>query len=395
MTERDDAVPTRPPASAPAPLPAGPPPRIPRGPRGRRFAQDRPSHQPARQEVPAQPRHRARPPRVGADAVPARRALLLVVAVLGLLAVLRAPAMVHAGEGMRPGLTRTLVLSAARPIERVTHTARLDAPDRWLTRAFGHGTAPRGGDSELATAASRAAADAAVPGHPGTAGLPTAPPAPAPLRLPTTADPLRVLVTGDSLTESLGPTITNTAPGTVRAQTETRFGTGLVRPDFFDWAAHARDQVTARSPELVIVAMGGNDGQGITLPDRTVLPAGSAEWEAEYQRRASVVMRIWTGNGARRLLWLSLPPARSNRLNGYFHRLNAATAAAAAGVSGASYLDLTPWLSHGGAYSDYLTAADGRDVLARSRDGVHLTLDGARIAAAHVLDAVRSTWRLH
>ncbi|WP_235487081.1 DUF459 domain-containing protein, partial [Frankia sp. AvcI1] len=150
----------------------------------------------------------------------------------------------------------------------------------------------------------------------------------------------------------------------------------------------------AGTPELIIVAMGGNDGQGITLPDGTVLPAGSAGWEAEYRRRASVVMRIWTGNGARRLLWLGLPPARSHRLNGYFHQLNAATAAAAAGVSGASYLDLTPWLSKDGAYSDYLTGAGGRDVLARSRDGVHLTLDGARIAAAHALDAVRSTWQL-
>ncbi|MCM3926471.1 DUF459 domain-containing protein, partial [Frankia sp. AiPs1] len=136
MTERDDTVVTRTPTSAPttAPPPAAAP------------------HPPAGREVPvrSQPRHRTRPPRVGADAVPARRALLLVVAVLGLLAALRAPAMVHTGEGMRPGLTRTLVLSAARPIERATHTVRLDAPDRWLTRAFGHGTGPRGGDSELA-----------------------------------------------------------------------------------------------------------------------------------------------------------------------------------------------------------------------------------------------------
>ncbi|EIV95594.1 DUF459 domain-containing protein [Frankia sp. QA3] len=393
MTERDDAVPTRPPASAPEPPPAGPPPQTPRGLRGRPFTRSRPPDQaagPASAQSP--PRHRPRLPPTEADAVPARRALVLVVAVLGLLAVLRAPAMVHAGEGMRPGLTRTLVLGAARPTERVTHAVRLDAPDRWLTRAFGHGTAPRGAASELATAASRAAAGAAATGRPGTAGAPAAPPAP--LRLPSAADPLRVLVTGDSLTESLGPTITNTAPDTVRAQTETRFGTGLVRPDFFDWAAHARVQVAERNPELVIVAMGGNDGQGITRADGTVLPAGSAEWEAEYQRRASVVMRIWTGDGARRLFWLSLPPARSGRLDAYFRRMNAATATAAAGVSGASYLDLTPWLSKDGAYSDYLTDAGGRAVLARSHDGVHLTLDGARIAAAHVLDTVRGTWRL-
>jgi hypothetical protein len=186
----------------------------------------------------------------------------------------------------------------------------------------------------------------------------------------------------------------NSAPATIRAQTETRFGTGLVRPDFFDWATHARAQITQRNPELVIVAMGGNDGQGITLADGTVLPAGSDAWTAEYQRRAIVVMRIWSGDGARRVLWLSLPPARSDQLNGYFRRLNEATLDATTRVVGARYLDLTPWLSKNGAYSDYLTGTDGNTVLARARDGVHLSLDGARIAAGHVLETVRSTWNL-
>ncbi|ABD13262.1 hypothetical protein ThrDRAFT_00533 [Frankia casuarinae] len=322
-----------------------------------------------------------------------RQAFLLVAVTLGLLAVLRASAMVHAGEGMRPGLTRTLVLGVARPTERITRTVHLDEPDRWLSRAFGHDAKSGGTFSELASAASRAEAEPDRPGAlgPGAAGSHRSP---LPPRHPTAADPLRVLVTGDSLTESLGPSIMNSAPATIRAQTETRFGTGLVRPDFFDWATHARAQITQRNPELVIVAMGGNDGQGITLADGTVLPAGSDAWTAEYQRRAIVVMRIWSGDGARRVLWLSLPPARSDQLNGYFRRLNEATLDATTRVVGARYLDLTPWLSKNGAYSDYLTGTDGNTVLARARDGVHLSLDGARIAAGHVLETVRSTWNL-
>ncbi|MCK9895633.1 DUF459 domain-containing protein [Frankia sp. AgB32] len=326
--------------------------------------------------------------------MPARRVVVTVAAVLVLLAVLRAPAMVHAGEGMRPGTTRALVLGVARPLARVTHPLRLDAPDRGLARAFGHRPGSSGVASELATAASQATANPAAAPH-GASG-PAGGPAPAaivaPPRRPTAADPLRVLVTGDSLTETLGPAITNAVPGTVRVRTETRYGTGLARPDFFDWASRARAQLGEQHPELVIVAMGGNDGQGITRPDGTVLPAGTPAWAAEYQRRADVVMRIWTGSGQRRVLWLGLPPARSHRLDGYFHQLNTAAAAAATGVPGATYLDLTPWLSRGGAYSDYLSTADGRTVLARSRDGVHLTLDGARIAATHVLDTLRGVW---
>ncbi|MBX6389106.1 MAG: DUF459 domain-containing protein, partial [Frankia sp.] len=223
---------------------------------------------------------------------------------------------------------------------------------------------------------------------------PTPPPTVAPARVPTAAEPLRVLVTGDSLTESLGPTIANTAPPTVHAETDTRFGTGLVRPDFFDWAGYAREQIRTRDPEVVIVAMGGNDGQGITMPDGTVLPAGSPQWVDEYRRRVLVVLRIWTDNGTRRVYWLSLPPARSSTLDGYFRQMNAAAADAAPQVPGATFLDLAPVLSSDGRYSDYLPDSSGRTVLARTRDGVHLTLDGARIAAAPVLAALGKDFKL-
>ncbi|WP_251737100.1 DUF459 domain-containing protein [Frankia sp. R82] len=307
---------------------------------------------------------------------PAGRVVLVVLAVLGLLAVLRAPAMVHTGEGMHPGLTRTLILGAARPLVQVTGPLRLDAPDRWLDRAFGH--APSATSSPGLASTARQVAPRQLPR--------TVPP----LRVPTAADPLRVLITGDSLTETLGPAIAAAGGMTMRSQTETRYGTGLVRPDFFDWAVQARAQAAQRDLELVIVTMGGNDGQTITLPDGTLLPAGSPQWAAEYQRRVTVVMRIWTGDGTRHLLWLGLPPARPKRLAGYFDQLDAATAAAATTVPGATYLDLHPWLSRAGGYSDYLTTADGHTVLARSRDGVHLTRDGARIAAAPILKAVRA-----
>ncbi|CAO5181342.1 conserved hypothetical protein [Frankia sp. AiPs1] len=312
--------------------------------------------------------------------VPAGRATLVVLIVLGLLAVLRAPAMVHTGEGMRPGITRTLVLGAARPLTRVARPLRLDRPDRWLGLAFGHSATTSATTSELARAA-RQLPPGSDPRQPR--------PVP-PLRVSTAGNPLRTLITGDSLTEALGPAITSVAGGALWTRTQTRYGTGLVRPDYFDWAAQARTQGAERNLELVIVTMGGNDGQGIALPDGTAVPAGSPGWVAEYQRRVEVVMRIWTGAGRRHLLWLGLPPARSHRLDGYFVQLDAAAAAAAASVPGATYLDLRHWLSREGGYSDYLSADDGRTVLARSRDGVHLTLDGARIAAAHVLDAIRS-----
>ncbi|WP_241831008.1 SGNH family hydrolase [Parafrankia soli] len=350
----------------------------------------------AKPPTPAEP---AKPTEPATPAVSARRALLFVVACLALLAVLRSAAMVHAGEGMPPGTTRDLVLGVARPLDEVTSALRLNQPDRLLTKAFGHPdpTVGKADDSELAAAAALAEPDANTGTGTGTGQVKDRSrdgDAADALRTPTPADPLRVLVTGDSLTESLGPTITKTAPPAIRAETDTRFGTGLVRPDFFDWATHARHQVAERDPEAVVVAMGGNDGQGITQPDGTILPAGSPQWEAEYRRRAIVLMRIWSDGGTRRVYWLGLPPARSTTLNGYFARMNEATRAAADRVPGARFLDLRPTLSDGGAYTDYLTDGGGHSVLIRTRDGVHLTLDGARLAAGPVLHTLSGDWHL-
>jgi hypothetical protein len=349
----------------------------------------------------------ARAPTASSAVMSARRAFVLVALTLGVLGALRAPAMVHAGEGMRPGATRDLVLGVARPLARLSDRWALDRPGIRLSAVFGHHDADAPSELERAadvaveppppigpTGPATAAGSPLAAGPTGGAGTRPARPIPPPRRVPTRADPLRVLVTGDSLTEALGPTIANEAPPTVHADTDTRFGTGLVRPDFFDWAGHAHDQIARRDPEAVVVIMGGNDGQGITMPDGRILAAGSPAWVDEYRRRATVVLRVWADGASRSVYWLSLPPARSAVLNGYFQQLNGAAAAATRQVPGARFIDLAPELSAGGRYSDYLRNPAGHTVLARTRDGVHLTLDGARIAAGPVLAALEGDYRL-
>src|SRR6185369_2603293 len=84
--------------------------------------------------------------------VPAPRAFDLVAGSLAVVALLRAPAAVHTGEGMPPGTTRDLVLALAHPLDRVTRALGLDWPDERLGALFGHG--PTRGGWNLATAAS-------------------------------------------------------------------------------------------------------------------------------------------------------------------------------------------------------------------------------------------------
>ena len=172
--------------------------------------------------------------------------------------------------------------------------------------------------------------------------MPPPKPAVAPLRVPTKAAPLKVLVAGDSMTEFLGPDLINqaSAAGKATGNTVTKYGTGLVRPDFFDWSIFAQQLVNQQNPEAVVVMMGGNDGQGITLANGQVLPDGTDAWAKEYRRRVEVVMRIFSGNGKRRVYWIPMPVPRSPKLAVDYHLMDLAVADAAAVVPGVTDVNI-------------------------------------------------------
>jgi len=328
--------------------------------------------------------------------LPAGKALLVIVLALLLAMLFNSRAMVHAGEGMRPGPRRGLVLGVARPVNTVAHTLRLDRPRKALDVAFGHTAAPSG-PSELTGAATTP--DGRAGQHAMAAGQAVAAPSPpplAPLRQPSTGAPLNLLVTGDSMAEDLGPALLEQAgtAGKARGETDAKVGTGLVRPDYFDWSSHAREQMRDRNPEAVVVMMGGNETQEITLGDGRQLTDGSEEWVQEYRRRLEVVMRIYAGESKRRVYWVTMPVARRAAVTHDFQLINQDIVAAAGQVPGVTVVDIVGRLSNSGQYADYLPDDSGRQVLVRARDGVHLSEAGARIAAGLVLQALDADWHV-
>ncbi|HEX4427720.1 MAG TPA: DUF459 domain-containing protein [Frankiaceae bacterium] len=338
-------------------------------------------------------------------ALPAGHAIIVVVGALLFAMLFNSRAMVHAGEGMPAGTTRDLVLDVAKPVNSFAHALYLDRPRKWLDSLFGHKPAPTG-PSALSQLPSQA--DNRPLGSGGKPSTPVpsasakakvvAPPKPVvpKLRVPTKAAPLKVLVAGDSMTEFFGPDLINqaSAAGKATGNTVTKYGTGLVRPDFFDWSLFAQQLVSQQNPEAVIVMMGGNDGQGITLANGTVLPDGSDAWAKEYRRRVEVVMRIFSGNGKRKVYWVPMPVPRSAKLAIDYHLMDLAVADAAAVVPGVTDVNIVPRLSNNGQYADYLPGLNGQTILARTQDGIHLSTDGANLAATLVLTAMNKDWHL-
>ncbi len=92
--------------------------------------------------------------------------------------------------------------------------------------------------------------------------------------------------------------ITRTLDGPLfSGHTESHPSTGLVRDDYFDWPAAAA-KIAAEHPDTVIMLIGGNDNQPIKLPSGTHSAPASAAWDAEYARRAGLVMDACAAAGS-------------------------------------------------------------------------------------------------
>ena len=306
--------------------------------------------------------------------MPAGRVLAVVLIALGIATLFNSEAIVRAGEGMEEGTTRDIVLSVGRPVDDVAGFVGLHLPREGLDLAFGQedktgsGTELESGSASILERRQRA--QGAEPTY----------------RQPQPGRPLEVLVTGDSEAQFLGERIADQAPsGLLEVETVPRNSTSLTNPGFFNWELNAQQEVDARDPDAVVMAIGGNDGFNIEVDGQLYAP-GTPEWQTEFARRVAVVSKTLAGRNERPVYWVPPPTARDSEQNGIYASQNRAVEQAMAAVPGLSYVDVFSTLN-GGRYSDDLKI-DGRKVLARQPDGIHFSRDGAIAPARLVLEAM-------
>ena len=123
---------------------------------------------------------------------------------------------------------------------------------------------------------------------------------------------LTVAVVGDSVAHDLArgmEALFEDKPH-VRVIRQTKFATGLVRTDYYDWNAVASAFMRMHNPDIVVIVMGGNDRQDIRAHGRRYDPL-SKGWIRQYEHRVAHFMRI-SSAGTRKVYWVSLPPVRSH-----------------------------------------------------------------------------------
>lgn len=375
--------PTRP-AARPAEAPSGPP------------ADPRAAATPERPNTAGDPRR--------APGMPPRRALAVMLACLGLWTFVDAPALQRSAAAAHFGTRRRVALDLLGPVSRLSAVLGVDRISRAADELRGRSPHPSAGAAPLAgstrTGPNRAGPVLAEPNLVGPT-LPIAPtssvpPAPVgPLRVPSAADPLRVLIVGDSLGLSFGQSVAAKldASGVTTSTVDAREGTGLARPDSFDWVAQLKADVVRFHPEVVVASFGGNDDQDVQVNGRYI-GFGTPQWQGVYgDRVARVVGEVVAGHA--RLVWSGLPVMRSSAKTARLETVMAVTRAVVAGSPSALWVaNLATLADPSGHYQVALPDSSGKQVLVREPDGVHETRAGADRLADRAITAMVSAWHL-
>jgi hypothetical protein len=310
-------------------------------------------------------------------------------------------------DGLRKGATsrdagvaRDVSLALTEPLEDVSHAVFLDRPRRWLKQAVG-----REGDDRIdvtisarepatpkSRSQSRSRARPAV--HHDLRRVGRSSKLLALKRRFSTARPLRLWIAGDSMAEVPGLAILratghNAALQAVGDRVRSRLGTGLGRPDIYDWFTAIPEAVRELHPDVVVLALGGNDFHSYMSGTPGGVSIGafrSVSWNREYRRRVGILLDAITRLGSD-VVWLGLPMPTSTNMRPRFAALDALIRAEVAErPAHVVFLDTSALLSdHRGRAVQYLANASGKLDRIRADDGLHLApAGGNRVAAAFV-----------
>ncbi len=169
---------------------------------------------------------------------------------------------------------------------------------------------------------------------------------------------------------------------------QAKSATGLARPDFFDWMDVARREIATHDPDLVVVLIGGNDGQDLQpLGKGKSIHYGTPEWEPAYRQRVDDFLKVLTEDGAH-VLWMGIPRSNTVNLEGKMKLLRKIQIAAVEANENATYLPLSPFLEDADGALLKEAKVRGKFKELRGDDGHHLTMAGSRYLADLVLPKI-------
>jgi lysophospholipase L1-like esterase len=322
------------------------------------------------------------------------RVLALGAGAFAVWFLLFAPTLQHNAQVSPVGTRRTVSLDMVRPVAALSRALGLSH----IVSVTGRGNGLSGGSVGLTSSGPRPAGprggwrpgSGPKPGHGGESVPPptTVPPNP---KLPTAAEPLRVLIVGDSIGLDIGGPLQSDLAGTgvVNAALDGRVSTGLTRPDYFNWPAELTADIKSTQPQVVVVMIGANDAQDFLGPPD--VPYTSPQWNTLYAQRVAQFMQV-AGSGGATVVWVGMPPMQDAGLNAQMSDVNAVVQHQATLAHPAvTFVSTDKSLGTAqGGYTAFVTNAAGQIVNVRTPDGTHLTPGGGQVVAQQVIGELQS-----
>jgi hypothetical protein len=160
-------------------------------------------------------------------------------------------------------------------------------------------------------------------------------------------------------------------------------GTGLARPEVFDWQTEYPAMLKDAHPDIVLVAIGANDGQGF-VDDGVVYPFGTQGWQDIYQRRVQAYLDMLEADGAT-VIWLGLPPMKSDTYDAHIALVNRIDYAVVRASPHAIWFSTAGLVGDANGHFQDFGEVNGQPARLRQGDGIHLSDDGAVLIAAKLL----------
>jgi hypothetical protein len=165
-------------------------------------------------------------------------------------------------------------------------------------------------------------------------------------------------------------------------------GTGLTRPDKYDWPLEVKKIIDAFHPDLLVVSLGLNDRQFIVdiSAGRTHVEYGSAQWPQKYTEQVSQFLAN-ASTAKAGLLWIGIPIMRDAAANEDANEKNRIYSDAIAKLGNSNVRFVEPWRLNPSGVETFKSIGPGPEgtiVGLRAPDGIHFTSAGYDVIAQYV-----------
>jgi hypothetical protein len=197
-------------------------------------------------------------------------------------------------------------------------------------------------------------------------------------------DAKKILVIGDFMASALSDGLAMATEGdaTIVIEKSTDGSSGLVRTDHLDWPKTLRQQIGDIRPALIVIMLGSNDRQAMTV-DGVKQKFSSDAWNTEYDRRVTTLIKI-ANDSKIPFIWTGLPSFQSPSLSADAATLNNLYRAKTEAGGGVFIDTWDGFADEDGKFIASGSDMNGQPVRLRGPDGLSLTKAGKRKMAFYL-----------